>query len=111
LDNTPIQPSDCGNREDLYPVIGRAELRESTLRAWTVEFRSVAAFGQTGVPVGARWKFIAGARYTDDEVDYVHNRTTVLTGPAIAASFSAQHYPRAATSGSWCRAIPSDTGE
>jgi iron complex outermembrane receptor protein len=55
---------------------------------WTVKFESAAAFGQVGVPIGERFKVIAGARYTDDKVDYVHNRTTLLTGPAIAASFS-----------------------
>ncbi len=55
---------------------------------WTVEFKSVAAFGQIGVPIGDRVKLIAGARYTDDQIDYVHNRTTLLAGPAIGAPFT-----------------------
>lgn len=52
-------------------------------------FKNIAVFGQGTVNVTDRFRFIGGLRWTADQLDVFHSRTTTLAGPGINASFPA----------------------
>lgn len=50
-------------------------------------FKNIAAFGQATVNFTDRFRFIGGLRWTADQLDVFHSRTTTLAGPGIQPSF------------------------
>ncbi len=50
-------------------------------------FKNFAVFGQGTVNINARFRLIAGLRYTADKLAVFHSRTTTLAGPGIQPSF------------------------
>ena len=52
-------------------------------------FKNVALFGQGTLNVASRFRLIGGVRYTIDQLDVFHSRTTALAGPGINPNFDA----------------------
>ena len=50
-------------------------------------FKNIAAFGQATANFTSRFRFIGGLRWTGDQLDVFHSRTTTLAGPGIQPSF------------------------
>ncbi len=50
-------------------------------------FRNIALFGQGTLNLTDRFRLIGGARFTLDQLDVFHSRTTTLAGPGIQSSF------------------------
>lgn len=50
-------------------------------------FKNLAAFGQATLNLADRLRLIGGLRYTVDQLDVFHSRTTTLAGPGIQPSF------------------------
>ena len=50
-------------------------------------FKNMSAFGQGTMNLTDRFRFIGGARWTADQLDVFHSRTTTLAGPGIQPSF------------------------
>ena len=50
-------------------------------------FKNLAFFGQGTLNLTDRFRVIAGARYTTDQLDVFHTRVTTLAGPGINGSF------------------------
>lgn len=50
-------------------------------------FKNIAAFGQATANFTDRFRFIGGLRWTADQLDVFHSRTTTLAGPGIQPSF------------------------
>ena len=50
-------------------------------------FKNLAFFGQATINVTDRFGVIGGLRYSLDQLDVFHSRTTALAGPGIAGSF------------------------
>ena len=50
-------------------------------------FKNLAFFGQGTFNLTDRFRVIAGARYTTDQLDVFHSRVTTLAGPGISGSF------------------------
>ena len=55
-------------------------------------FKNVALFGQGTLNVATRFRLIGGLRFTLDQVDVFHSRTTLLAGPGINPSFDSGVY-------------------
>ena len=52
-------------------------------------FKNVALFGQGTLNLASRFRLIGGVRYTIDQLDVFHSRTTALAGPGINPNFDA----------------------
>ena len=50
-------------------------------------FQNIAAFSQFTANFTDRFRFIGGVRYTTDQLNVWHSRTTTLAGPGISPSF------------------------
>ena len=50
-------------------------------------FKNIAAFGQATANFTDRFRFIGGLRWTADQLNVFHSRTTTLAGPGIQPSF------------------------
>ncbi|GGE92151.1 TonB-dependent receptor [Sphingomonas prati] len=50
-------------------------------------FKNISAFGQGTANFTDRFRFIGGLRWTADQLDVFHSRTTTLAGPGIQPSF------------------------
>ena len=50
-------------------------------------FKNIAAFGQITANFTDRFRFIGGVRWTGDQLNVFHTRTTTLAGPGIQPSF------------------------
>ena len=50
-------------------------------------FKNLAFFGQGTLNITDRFRLIGGVRYTSDQLDVYHSRTTLLAGPGINPSF------------------------
>ncbi len=52
-------------------------------------FKNLAFFGQGTINIADNFRLIAGLRYTSDQLDVFHSRTTALAGPGIQPNFDA----------------------
>ncbi len=80
---------------------GSAAAFPTTLPTGTATFGSVfknlAFFGQGTINIAPSFRLIAGLRYTSDQLDVYHSRTTALSGPGINPNFDAGVYNNGAT--------------
>ena len=80
---------------------GSAGAPPSTLPSGTATFGSVfknlAFFGQSTINLSDSLRLIAGLRYTIDQLDVFHRRTTALAGPGIQPNFDAGVFNNGAT--------------